>query len=61
MKKFNKMYYYTKTGEKKLNCYYINIPKELVEKVGLEEANIQVKVDQNKIVIEKKPVDRLTG
>ena len=33
MAKLNKMYYYTK-NEKKLNCYYINIPKVLAEKMN---------------------------
>jgi antitoxin component of MazEF toxin-antitoxin module len=50
--KLNKMYYYTK-NEKKLNCYYINIPKVLVEKMGLQDKEVEVKQDGDKIVIKK--------
>jgi antitoxin component of MazEF toxin-antitoxin module len=52
MAKLNKMYYYTK-NEKKLNCYYINIPKVLVEKMGLQDKEVEIKQDGNKIVIQK--------
>lgn len=53
MAKLNKMYYYTK-NEKKLNCYYINIPKVLVEKMGLQDKEVEVKQDEDRIVIQKK-------
>lgn len=52
MPKLNKMYYYTK-NEKKLNCYYINIPKILVERMGLQDKEVEVKQDGDKIVIQK--------
>lgn len=52
MAKLNKMYYYTK-NEKKLNCYYINIPKVLVEKMGLQDKEVEVKQEGDKIVIQK--------
>jgi len=52
MTKLNKMYYYTK-NEKKLNCYYINIPKALVEKAGLQDEDVKIKQDGNKLIIEK--------
>lgn len=51
MAKLNKMYYYTSKKEKKLNCYYINIPKVLVEKTGLQNKEVELKVEGNKIVI----------
>ena len=54
MKKLNKMYYYTSTGEKKLNCYYVPLPKELVEKAELENVDIEVKREGNRIIIERK-------
>lgn len=54
MSKLNKMYYYTSKGEKKLNCYNIAIPKQLVEQAQLENVDIQLKVDGNKIIIERK-------
>lgn len=54
MAKLNKMYYYTSKGEKKLNCYNIAIPKEIVEKVNLQDKEITIKIFNNKIVIDKK-------
>ena len=53
MAKLNKMYYYTSKKEKKLNCYYINIPKVLVEKMGLENKEVEVKQDGDRIVIKE--------
>lgn len=50
MAKLNKMYYYTSKKEKKLNCYYITIPKELVEKAKLSN-EVELKVEGNKIII----------
>lgn len=52
MAKLNKMYYYTK-NEKKLNCYYINIPKKLVERMGLQDKEVEVKQDGDRIVIKE--------
>lgn len=54
MAKLNKMYYYTSTGEKKLNCYTIPVSKDLVEKAGLVGADVQLRVEGNKIIIERK-------
>ena len=48
------MYYYTAKREKKLNCYYVNLPKALVEKTGLQYKEIQLKQVGNKILIEPK-------
>lgn len=53
MAKLNKMYYYTSKGEKKLNCYNIAIPKELVHQAQLEDKEIQLKVENDKIVLKK--------
>lgn len=53
MAKLNKMYYHTSKGEKKLNCYYIQIPKDLVAKTGLSETEVQVTVKDGKIIIER--------
>lgn len=52
MAKINKMYYYTAKREKKLNCYYVNIPKVLVEKVGLQDKEVVIKQDGERIIIE---------
>lgn len=54
MTKLNKMYYYTSKGEKKLNCYNIPIPKIMVEQAELENIEIQLKVQDKKIIIERK-------
>lgn len=54
MTKLAKNYYRTAKGEKKLNCFSVNIPKELVNKTNIkEEDNIKVSVKGNKIIIEK--------
>lgn len=54
MAKFTKMYYYTSKGEKKLNCYMIPIPKDLVEKAKLQNVQIEAKIENNKIILQKK-------
>lgn len=54
MTKLNKMYYYTSKGEKKLNCYNVPIPKIMVEQAKLDNVEIQIKVENKKIIIESK-------
>ena len=54
MTRLNKMYYYTAKKGKKLNCYYIPIPKQLAEQAQLENVDIQLKVENGKIIIERK-------
>lgn len=54
MAKLKKMYYYTSKGEKRLNCYYTTIPKELVKKAKIENTEVKISVKENKIVIERK-------
>lgn len=54
MAKLKKMYYYTSKGEKKINCYYATIPKDLVEKAKLENSEIIIKIENNKLIIDKK-------
>ena len=51
MAKLNKMYYYTAKKEKKLNCYYITISKELVEKTNLLDKDLDIVVKDNEIKI----------
>ena len=53
MAKLNPMYYYTSKGEKKLNCYNIPIPKELVEKTKLKDKNIEVVIEKGKIILQE--------
>lgn len=54
MAKLNKLHYYTSNGEKKVNCYTVSIPKRLVEETKLEDTDINIRVENNKIIIEKK-------
>lgn len=54
MTKLNKMYYYTSTGEKKINCYYIPIPKVIAEQAQLENISLVIRAEKGKIIIEKK-------
>lgn len=54
MQKLGKQYYYSPTGEKKINCYKINISKEIIEKTNIKNNdNIKVYAKDNKIIIEK--------
>jgi len=55
MSKLNKQYYYTANHEKKLNCYHINLTKDIVSKAGFEdEDELIVYEHYGKVVIEKK-------
>ena len=54
MAKLNKQYYYTANGEKKVNCYHVIIPKEIVTKTNItEDDKLKVYENDNKIIIEK--------
>lgn len=54
MPKLAKNMYTTARGERKLNCYVISIPKDVVDKTNLKEADLNIKAEGNKIIIEKK-------
>ncbi len=60
MAKLNKMHYCTSKGEKKLNCYYITIPKEIVEQAKINE-QVKIYAKGNKIIIENQNVDKQTN
>lgn len=47
------MYRSVKTGEKKLNCYLVHISKEIVNKTDLEDKELNIYAENNKIIIEK--------
>lgn len=54
MAKICKKYYYSSTGEQKINCYMVLIPKELLNSTNIkEDDNIKLEVVDNKIVIAK--------
>lgn len=55
MAKLAKNMYTTAKGERKLNCYVISIPKEIVYKTNIKEDDkIKVYAKDNKIIIERK-------
>mgnify|MGYP003420285485 CR=1 FL=1 len=46
------MYRSVKTGEKKLNCYMVHIPKEIVKNTNITESSeIKVYSKDNKIIM----------
>lgn len=49
------MYYSASKGEKKINCYKVNIPKAIVKQTNFEDGDeLKITVKDNKIIIEKK-------
>lgn len=54
MPKLNHKYYYTSTGERKINCYTISITREDINKAGFND-NMQLKVtaEKNRLIVEK--------
>lgn len=52
MPKLAKNKYTTAKGERKINCYMINIPKKLVEQTNLENKEVKIYADNDKIIIE---------
>lgn len=53
MSKLAKNMWTNSKGERKLNCYVVSIPKEIVNKTDLEDKNIKISSQDNKIIIEK--------
>lgn len=54
MGKLAKQMYTTAKGERKLNCFIVNIPKEVVLRTNLIDKEIVVYAKDNKIIIEKR-------
>lgn len=49
------MYYSVSRGEKKVNCYKLNIPKKIVEQTNFRDGDeLKITVKDNKIIVEKK-------
>lgn len=48
------MYKSLKTGERRLNCYVVSIPKEIVNKTDLVDKELKISSKDNKIIIEEK-------
>lgn len=53
MPKLSKLYYITSKGERKINCYNVQIPRKIVEQTNIQENNIKVYAKDNKIIIER--------
>ena len=52
MPKLSKLYYITSKGERKINCYNVQIPRKIVEQTNIEDNDIKVYAKDNKIIIE---------
>ena len=48
------MYYSIKDKEKKLNCYKVNIPKEVANQTNLIDKELIIYAKDGKIIIDKK-------
>lgn len=54
MPKLAKNYYYGKNGERKVNCYIVNISKELLNKTDIKDTDtVNIITKDGKIIIEK--------
>ena len=53
MPKLAKNMWTNSKGERKLNCYVVNISKEIVNQTDLKDKEIKVFAKDNKIIIEK--------
>ena len=53
MSKLAKQYYFNAKGEKKVNCYKLNLSKQIVDKTDLGDKEIKIVVKDNKIIIER--------
>lgn len=54
MPKLAKNYYYSKNGERKVNCYIATISKKLLDQTDIKENDdIKIHAENNKIIIEK--------
>ena len=54
MAKLGKNAYTTAKGERKINCYLVNIPKIVVEQTDLLDKTLNIYAKDGKIIIEKK-------
>lgn len=53
MAKLVKKTYLDNNGQKRINNYFAYIPKEVVEKTGLDDKKIKITAQNDKIIIEK--------
>ncbi len=53
MPKLAKNMWTNSKGERKLNCYVCNIPKEVVDKTNIKDNQVKIYAKGNKIIIER--------
>lgn len=53
MPKLSKLYYITSKGERKINCYNVQIPRKIVEQTNIQNNNVKIYAENNKIIIER--------
>lgn len=54
MQKISKKYYYNKNGERKINCYSVNISRDTLQRANIKETdNLDVRAEKDRIIIEK--------
>lgn len=53
MPKLSKLYYITSKGERKINCYNVQIPRKVVEQTNIKDNNVKIYAENNKIIIER--------
>lgn len=53
MPKLAKNMWTNSKGERKLNCYCVNIPKEVVNQTDLDNKELKISTKDGKIIIEK--------
>ena len=53
MPKLSKLYYITSKGERKINCYNVQIPRKIVEQTNIQDNNVKIYAENNKIIIER--------
>lgn len=54
MQKLKRQMYITKKGGSKVNCYYVNISKELIHATDItEDDELEIRAKGNKIIIQK--------
>lgn len=54
MAKLTKQMYYKADGSKRINCYKVAIPKDIVKQANIQDDDeIKVYAGENKIIIEK--------
>lgn len=54
MAKLLKQYYYSSKGERKINSYKLSLSKEIVEEIGLQDKEVELIIDDDKIIIKEK-------